>query len=107
MTFVIFNSDKSSLRFQFQLAILVTGGGLDAEADHNKKFFQGKTVLEDISFQMTQGDSLVMLGANGAEKCTLLKIIMKMLGEDDGKIEWSQKKPRISYVPHRLPSLAI
>ncbi|QXE02928.1 ABC transporter ATP-binding protein [Terribacillus sp. DMT04] len=71
---------------------------------HIKKSFQGKLVLKDITFRMAQGESIVMLGANGAGKSTLLKIIMKMLREDGGKIEWSLKKPRISYVP-QSPSM--
>jgi ABC-type multidrug transport system ATPase subunit len=53
---------------------------------------------------MTQGESIVMLGANGAGKSTLSKIITKILREGCGKIEWSQEKHRISYVP-QSPSM--
>jgi ABC-2 type transport system ATP-binding protein len=74
------------------------------ELNHIKKSFQGKSVLEDVTFKMTQGESVVMLGANGAGKSTLLKIIMKMLRPDGGMIESSLEKSRISYVP-QSPSM--
>ena len=39
------------------------------------KKFKGTVVLEDIDFDVAEGESLVLLGASGSGKTTILRII--------------------------------
>ena len=48
-----------------------------------------KVVLEDISFDVFEGDRVSVLGRNGAGKSTLLKIISRVLLPDSGQVELS------------------
>ncbi len=43
-------------------------------------------VLRDVNFTLKKGDFLGIIGANGAGKSTLIKIILKLLPYDKGKI---------------------
>lgn len=71
---------------------------------HISKSFHGQSVLRDITFRMSEGESILLLGANGAGKSTLIKIILRMLQQDHGEMEWSGIRPRIGYVP-QSPSI--
>ncbi len=61
----------------------------------------GQVILDNLSFEVREGDILTILGPNGAGKTVLLKALLGIL-PFKGKIEW---KPGIktSYVPQRLP----
>lgn len=48
------------------------------------KRITGKTILEEISFSLQEGDVLALAGANGAGKSTLLKIIAGLLSAESG-----------------------
>lgn len=50
------------------------------------KRFAQKQVLKDVSFNLNQGELLVLLGENGAGKTTCLSIILGMLQADDGEV---------------------
>lgn len=55
---------------------------------HNiKKKFGPKNVLKDISFTITEGDKIALLGSNGAGKSTLFKIIAGQVKSDSGLIK--------------------
>ncbi len=58
-------------------------------------------VIEDLSFEVKEGDVLTILGPNGAGKTVLLKTLSGVLPYK-GEIEW-QKEVKIGYVPQRLP----
>jgi len=58
-------------------------------------------VIEDLSFEVKEGDVLTILGPNGAGKTVLLKTLSGVLPYR-GEIEW-QKEVKIGYVPQRLP----
>jgi len=49
----------------------------------NKKF-DDKTILEDISFDINQGEFISILGSSGCGKTTLLRIIMGIEQADNG-----------------------
>jgi len=47
----------------------------------------GQKVLQDLSFQLQEGERVGLLGPNGSGKTTLLHIIMGLLKPDSGRIE--------------------
>ncbi|MEJ7616012.1 MAG: ABC transporter ATP-binding protein [Pyrinomonadaceae bacterium] len=50
------------------------------------KSFRGTIVLEDINFDVVEGESLVLLGASGSGKTTILRIIAGLETPDTGRI---------------------
>tara|TARA_Y100000739_G_scaffold200006_1_gene183934 strand:+ start:2623 stop:3519 length:897 start_codon:yes stop_codon:yes gene_type:complete len=57
-----------------------------------------KSVIEDISFNLIDGDILGLLGRNGAGKTTLIKIILGLIEPDEGSVIFSNnKKPNFGY----------
>ncbi len=50
------------------------------------KSFKGVRVLEDIDFDVAQGESLVLLGASGSGKTTILRIIAGLEEPDTGRV---------------------
>lgn len=60
------------------------------------KRFGGVLALDDVSFDIRQGEILGLLGANGAGKSTLLKILGGIFSADSGEIKLDQEP----YQPH-------
>ena len=57
--------------------------------DLNVSLTSGKSVAEHISFQLSQGEMLSIVGSSGAGKTTICKAIMGLLGNAyraDGEI---------------------
>jgi ABC-type Fe3+/spermidine/putrescine transport system ATPase subunit len=50
------------------------------------KSFKGTQVLEDIDFDVAEGESLVLLGASGSGKTTILRIIAGLEEPDTGRV---------------------
>ncbi|HEX8558493.1 MAG TPA: ABC transporter ATP-binding protein [Pyrinomonadaceae bacterium] len=50
------------------------------------KSFKGARVLEDVSFDVGQGEALVLLGASGSGKTTLLRVIAGLERPDAGRV---------------------
>ncbi len=50
------------------------------------KSFRGARVLEDVSFDVAEGESLVLLGASGSGKTTILRIIAGLEQPDAGRV---------------------
>ena len=48
--------------------------------------YEGQTVIEDLSFQMDQGDYLCIVGENGSGKSTLVKSLLGLKSPSKGKI---------------------
>ncbi|NRA93103.1 MAG: ABC-F family ATP-binding cassette domain-containing protein, partial [Psychroserpens sp.] len=48
--------------------------------------FQGEYLFEDISFKLSPGDRVGLIGKNGAGKSTMLKILAEELEPDSGQI---------------------
>jgi ABC-type Mn2+/Zn2+ transport system ATPase subunit len=66
----------------------------------------GQTLaLDDISFQLQQGERMAIIGPNGAGKSTLFKLIAGVLTPDRGRVEIYGHEPGqhicIGYVPQR------
>lgn len=59
------------------------------------KSFQGKTILDEVSFRIDPGQITALIGINGAGKTTLLKIIAGILDMDKGYLRINGKEPKI------------
>lgn len=53
---------------------------------HVSKVFQGKKVIDDISFDIADGEFVVLLGESGCGKTTTLKMINKLILPSEGSI---------------------
>ncbi len=50
------------------------------------KSFKGTKVLEDINFDVAEGESLVLLGASGSGKTTILRVVAGLEEPDTGSV---------------------
>ena len=50
------------------------------------KFYHKKKVLDEISFDLKEGEIVGFLGPNGAGKSTLMKIICSYIKQDSGRV---------------------
>lgn len=60
--------------------------GVAASVHGLSKRFKEARVLEDISFDVAEGESLVLLGASGSGKTTILRIIAGLEQADKGRV---------------------
>src|SRR5437762_12259575 len=60
--------------------------GVAASVQSLSKRFKEARVLEDISFDVAEGESLVLLGASGSGKTTILRIIAGLELPDSGRV---------------------
>ena len=60
----------------------------------------GRTVLQDVSFDVRRGTTLAILGPNGAGKTVLLRTLLGLVPHD-GTITW-REGTKIGYVPQHL-----
>ena len=60
------------------------------------KTFDGKAVLENVSFTVEKGSPVCLFGASGCGKTTMLNIIAGLVEPDSGSIEGN--RGRISYI---------
>ena len=62
------------------------------KAENISKQFPGVQALDDVSFDLYEGEVHVLIGENGAGKSTLMKIFSGAYYPDSGSIEISGKK---------------
>ena len=60
------------------------------DAKHVTKRFGERTIIKDLTFRVTKGDRIGIVGSNGAGKSTLLKMLTGELQPDEGTIKLSQ-----------------
>jgi ATPase subunit of ABC transporter with duplicated ATPase domains len=60
------------------------------------KNFGEKKILNKVSFTVTRGEKIIIIGPNGIGKSTLLKILLDKLQSDIGNYEWGYET-QISY----------
>lgn len=65
--------------------------------------YDGKPVVEDISFSLNSGDYLCIIGENGAGKSTLMKTLLSLKLPLSGEIKFENgfSKSRIGYLPQQ------
>lgn len=64
-------------------------------------------VLEDVSFEVPEGESLCLIGPNGGGKSTLLKLLLGLIEPDRGSLKLfgepcAKMRSRIGYVPQSM-----
>ena len=62
--------------------------------------FGNKTVIHDLTFDVTRGENLAIIGPNGAGKTVLLRALLNQLPYE-GAIEWAPET-KLGYVPQAI-----
>ncbi|MBE5962617.1 MAG: ATP-binding cassette domain-containing protein [Lachnospiraceae bacterium] len=57
-----------------------------------KKQYDGKTVVDSVSFEIPKGKVTSMIGPNGAGKSTVMGIISRLIEHDAGTVEFEGKQ---------------
>ncbi len=80
---------------------------------HLQHAFDGRTVIDDLTFEVSAGEFFIIIGPNGSGKTTLLKLMVGLLPLKDGRIhllakaldEYNAKglAQKIAYVPQNVP----
>ncbi|MCA9694472.1 MAG: ATP-binding cassette domain-containing protein, partial [Myxococcales bacterium] len=73
-------------------------GKLVLQVDHLFKSFDDVEVLKDVSFTLTRGNKVAVVGPNGIGKTTLLKCIAGVYEADRGKIQLGHEVS-VGYMP--------
>jgi ribose transport system ATP-binding protein len=74
--------------------------------EHISKHFPGVQALDDVTFEIEQGEIHALVGENGAGKSTLMKILTGALARDSGTISLRGQPTEIDS-PARAQSLGI
>ena len=56
-----------------------------------KKHYDGKTVVNEVSFEIPKGKVLSLIGPNGAGKSTIMGMISRLIAKDAGMIHFENK----------------
>src|SRR5512141_2605021 len=71
------------------------------EVHHIFKTYEGKPLLNDISFRVDTGETVCLLGASGSGKSTLLRIISGLEDPDAGFISFNDIDLTLTPPHHR------
>ena len=80
-------------------------GGVVIEADHLKKAFGDKLLIDDLSFKLPPGGIVGVVGPNGAGKTTLFKMLTGAETPDDGALRIGDTV-KLGYVDQSRDDLA-
>lgn len=83
----VFNPNRMKLKFD----ISSSSADRVLSVKNLSKSFEGKKVLNNISFDMYKGDKVGIIGKNGIGKSTLLKILMGIKNQDDGEFKFGER----------------
>ncbi len=70
------------------------------QAQKISKTYGDKTILDEVSFSISNGDKIGMIGPNGTGKTTLLKILLEIEEPDRGTVVKVHEK--IGYLPQLI-----
>jgi ABC-type Fe3+/spermidine/putrescine transport system ATPase subunit len=73
------------------------------QVSHLSKTFDGKSTLNDVSFEVEAGDIVCLLGPSGCGKTTLLRIIAGLETADSGMITFDGQD--VQNIPDQIQSL--
>jgi ribose transport system ATP-binding protein len=77
------------------------------EMKHICKSFFGVKALDDVSFDLSRGEVMALLGENGAGKSTLVKIISGVYTRDSGELKLLGKKIEQNLSPKKAQELGV
>ena len=83
----VFNPNRMKLKFD----ISSSSADRVLSVKNLSKSFDGKKVLNNISFDMYKGDKVGIIGKNGIGKSTLLKILMGIKNQDNGEFKFGER----------------
>jgi zinc/manganese transport system ATP-binding protein len=77
------------------------------EVDHVSVAFAGRTVLDDVSFEVRRGEFTGLIGSNGVGKTTLLRSILGLQRVDAGEVRvdgapLAKRNRSLGYVPQKV-----
>lgn len=58
----------------------------------------GKNVLDDVSLKLHEGEFITLIGPNGADKSSLIKVLLGVIKQDSGDITYTDNI-RLGYTP--------
>lgn len=67
--------------------------------------YEGRKILEDVSFPVEEGDFLVIFGDNGSGKSSLVKVLLGLKSPLHGEVVFAPtfNRNEIGYLPQMLP----
>jgi len=71
-------------------------GKLVLRLEQIAKSYKDQLILNKVGFTVQRGEKIIIIGANGIGKSTLLKILMGKVQTDSGEFEWGHES-QISY----------
>ena len=77
------------------------------DMQHIYKSFFGVHALDDVSFELREGEVMALLGENGAGKSTLVKIFSGVYTRDEGSMKLFGKDTEINLSPKKAQELGI
>ena len=69
-----------------------------------EKSFDGNAIIKNLTFSVSDGDKLAIVGLNGAGKSTLLRILLDQISYDSGEF-FMGKNSRIAWMPQTIDEL--
>jgi ATP-binding cassette ChvD family protein len=91
-------------RAQIQIPAGPRLGGVVLEADHIKKGYDGRTLIEGLEFKLPPGGIVGVIGPNGAGKTTLFRMIVGQETPDAGAIRLGETV-KLGYVDQSRDAL--
>lgn len=76
-------------------------GGILLEAKEISVFFDQRQILNNISFTVSEGEIVTIIGPNGSGKTTLSRIILGLMAQAKGQVTW-RPKVQVGYMPQKL-----
>ena len=74
------------------------------EVENVSKSYGKLKVLDNVSFNISQGEYVALIGKNGAGKTTLLNLLLGLTNPDSGSIEFFGKKieNNLTYILNKI-----
>lgn len=70
------------------------------------KKYDGKTVVDSVSFEIPKGKVISLIGPNGAGKSTVMGMISRLIAKDSGIINFKERifpAGKVRSLPKNLP----
>lgn len=82
---------SSRIAPHFHFEIQRPSGKRALSVKHLSKQFQEKKLFQNISFEISRGEKIAIIGENGIGKSTLMKMILGRVNPDEGHYEWGHE----------------